>query len=129
MRTGFTRNERKNMQDLQAIFNRLQEAKKKQKDIKSSYKEALKNSSSYEDVVDELKTLRAKKKEIEEAVRRDFSSEFTKLEDLKIDIESDTELITDIAITQLMKGESIAIKDEDGKDYEPVFKVNFKKIA
>ncbi|MFZ2189741.1 MAG: hypothetical protein WAV48_03085 [Candidatus Magasanikiibacteriota bacterium] len=117
------------MQDLQAIFNRLQEAKKKQKDIKSSYKEALKNSSSYEDVVDELKTLRAKKKEIEEAVRRDFSSEFTKLEDLKIDIESDTELITDIAITQLMKGESIAIKDEDGKDYEPVFKVNFKKIA
>ncbi|HBU06532.1 MAG TPA: hypothetical protein DEB09_00435 [Candidatus Magasanikbacteria bacterium] len=117
------------MQDLQAIFNRLQEAKKKQKDIKASYKEALKNSSSYTDLVDELKTLRAKKKEIEEAVRRDFGSEFTKLEDLKIDIESDTELITDIAITQLMKGESIAIKDEDGKDYEPVFKVNFKKVA
>lgn len=117
------------MQDLQTIFNRLQEAKKKQKEIKASYKDALKNSSSYEDIVDQMKTLRAKKKEIEEAVRRDFSHEFTKLEDLKIDIESDVEMITDMAITQLMKGESIAIKDDDGKEYEPVFKVNFKKIA
>lgn len=117
------------MQDLQSIFNRLQEAKKKQKEIKSAYKEALQGSSSYQDVVEQMKTLHAKKKDIEESTRQDFHHEFTKLEDLKIDIESDTEMLTDIAITQMMKGESIAIKDQDGKDYEPVFKVNFKKIA
>ena len=73
--------------------------------------------------------MRERKKQIETTIKENFSSEMTKLEDLKIDIASDMELISDIAITKLMKGESIEIKDEYENDYEPLINVKFKKVG
>ena len=117
------------MQDIQTVWQRIQEAKKKQKELKSIYKDALATSMEYEDINTKLKTLKEKKKQVENTTKEQFASELTKLDDLKIDIASDTELISDIAMTQLMKGESIAIKDEYDNEYEPIFKVNFKKVG
>jgi hypothetical protein len=116
------------MQDIQEIFNRIQEAKKKQKDIKKAYKDALATSLQYQEIGEKLKTLRVQKKEIEISTRNSFSSEFTKLEDLQIDIESDQELLNDVAVSKLMKGESLAIKDVNDQEYEPIFSVKFKKV-
>lgn len=116
------------MQDIQEIFNRIQEIKKKQKDIRSSYKEALASSQEYVELTDKLKIMREKKKQIENMIKSDFSSEFTKLDDLKIDLESDMEMLSDIVITKTMKGESVEIKDEYDNNYEPIFTVRFKKI-
>lgn len=115
------------MQDIQEIFNRVQEIKKKQKDIRSSYKEALASSQEYVELVDKLRTMREKKKQLENTIKSDFSSEFTKLDDLKIDLESDMEMLSDIAMTKVMKGEAIEIKDEYENSYEPIFTVRFKK--
>lgn len=115
------------MQDIQEIFNRIQEIKKKQKDIRSSYKEALASSQEYVELVDKLRTMREKKKQLENTIKSDFSSEFTKLDDLKVDLESDMEMLSDIAMTKVMKGETIEIKDEYENNYEPVFTVRFKK--
>lgn len=117
------------MQDLQSVWQRIQEAKKKQKDLKSVYKDALATSLEYQEITDKLKTLKEKKKQVENSTKEQFASELTKLDDLKIDIAGDMELISDIAMTQLMKGESIAIKDEYDNEYEPIFKVNFKKVG
>lgn len=117
------------MQDLQSIFNRIQEAKKKQKDIKRAYRDALESSTEYNDINEELKTLKARKKEIENVTREQFSSEFIKLDDLKIDIDSDQEILSDIALNKVIKGESIEIKDEHDNEYEPIFKVSFKKMS
>jgi len=116
------------MQDLQQIFNRIQENKKKQKDIKKAYKDALASSLQYQELGEKLKTLRAQKKEIEISTKNNFGAEFTKLDDLQIDVLSDQELLNDVAMTKLMKGESIAIKDVNDQEYEPVFSVKFKKI-
>ena len=116
------------MANIQEIFNRIQVAKKKQKDIKLAYKDALASSLAYQEVSDKLKSLRDKKKQIEQSIRENFSSEFTKLEDLKIDIESDQEMLSDLALNTIMKGESIQIKDEYDNEYEPVFNVKFKKM-
>ena len=58
-----------------------------------------------------------------------FAQELTKKEDLKIDIASDIELLTDVALSSMMKGESVGISDKYENEYEPVFKVMFKKIT
>ncbi|MEI6288269.1 MAG: hypothetical protein WCP18_01620 [bacterium] len=112
---------------LQEVFNRIQESKKEQKQIKSSYRDALLSSAQYQKISEELKELRDKKKEVEETIRVDFRSEYAKLEDLKIDLETDYEMLSDIALTQLMKGETISITDINDVKYEPAFSVRFKK--
>ena len=117
------------MQNIQEVFIRIQENKKKLKDLKSTYKEALESAAGYKDVVDQLKTLREKKKQIETMVKQDFSGEFTQMEDLQIDIQSDMEMMSDIALSQVMKGETVSVKDEYENDYEPIFAVKFKKVA
>ncbi|MBP9760903.1 MAG: hypothetical protein KBD15_01520 [Candidatus Magasanikbacteria bacterium] len=116
------------MQDIQSVFTRLEESKKKLKDIRSAYKEALENVQSFVELTEELKTLREKKKQIETTVKQDFSGEFTKMEDLKIDIASDQELLNDIASTQLMQGQSVAVTDKYQNNYEPILKISFKKV-
>lgn len=117
------------MQDIQEIFDRIQVAKKQQKDIRKMYKDALDGVVEYQEIQEKMKSLREKKKRIETTIKEQFASEITKLEDLKIDIESDTEILTDVAMSKIMKGETVEIKDKDSNEYEPVFKVNFKKVS
>lgn len=115
------------MQDIQAIFTRVQENKKKMKDLRTAYKDALSGTQQYVDLTDEIKTLREKKKQVENTIKEQFAAEFTQLEDLKIDIQSDMELMSDIAMTQIMNGQQVSLTDEYDNEYEPIFKVNFKK--
>ncbi len=115
------------MIDIQEIFNRIQETKKKQKDIRSSYKEALSASEEYKEIKDKLETLKARKKQIETAIKENFSSELTKLDDLKIDLESDAVMLSDMALSKLMKGETVQVTDQYNNNYEPLFTVRFKK--
>lgn len=117
------------MQDIQQIFNRIQEAKKKQKDIRKMYKDALDGVMEFQEIQEKMKSLREKKKRIETTIKEQFSSEITKLEDLKIDLESDAQLLADIALAKVSKGELIEIKDQDENEYEPIFNVKFKKIS
>jgi hypothetical protein len=117
------------MDKLQDVFNRIQENKKEQKKIKSSYRDALASSVQYKKITDEIKELRQKKKEVEDSIKADFHNEFTKLDDIKIDLESDYELLSDIALTQLMKGETVKVTDEFEVNYDPIFSVKFKKSA
>ena len=115
------------MQDIQEVFNRIQQIKKQQKDLRNSYKDALNNSGEYAEIGEKLRTLRERKKQIELSIKSDMGSDYTKLEDLKIDLESDMEMLSDMALTKMMKGETIEIKDEYDNKYEPVFTVRFKK--
>lgn len=115
------------MQDIQEIFNRMQEIKKQQKDIRSAYKEALDGSLEYKEIGEKMKTLRERRKQIENTIKGDFSSEYSKLEDFKIDLESDRTMLSDIALTKLMKGETVQVVDEYNNSYEPLFTVKFKK--
>ncbi len=115
------------MIDIQEIFNRIQETKKKQKDIRSAYKEALAASEEYKEIKDKVETLKARKKQIETSIKENFSSELTKLDDLKIDLESDAVMLSDMALSKLMKGETVQVTDQYNNNYEPLFTVRFKK--
>lgn len=117
------------MSRIQEVFNRLQKTKEEQKKVKKMYREALNNSKSYQNATEELKGLREKKKKIEENIKDEFASEFDKLENLKTDIENDALILSDLAVSELARGKAIELKDEKGQDYEPIFKVSFKKIG
>lgn len=115
------------MENIQEVFNRMQENKKKQKDIRQAYKHSLESSAEYMEIVDKLKTLRERKKQIEAATKESFSGELTKLDDLKIDLESDSVVLSDLVLSDLVKGKTVEVVDQYDNKYEPIFKVNFKK--
>ena len=116
------------MNKVQELFNRIQQSKKEQKDLKTMYADALNNHPEHQKLKDELKVMRDRKKKIEDSMKDDFSSEFSKLDTLKIDIENDKMLMTDAAMTQLMSGKTVEVIDERENRYEPVFGVKFKKV-
>lgn len=115
------------MQNIQEVFNRIREMKKEQKDLRDMYKDALVQADEYEEVVEEIKTLREKKKAIETRIQAQLGRAYEKFEDLKVQVETEKEMMNDIAISTLMKGETVVVKDEFDNEYEPVWKVNFKK--
>ena len=114
---------------IQTIFNRIQEIKKEQKKIRAGYHEALSGSSEYQEITEKLKTFRERRKQIENGIKQNFHSEWTKLEDYAIDLESEATLLSDAALTKLMKGETVQVSDEYNNNYEPTFSVKFKKTG
>ncbi|MDO8669370.1 MAG: hypothetical protein Q7K65_03700 [Candidatus Buchananbacteria bacterium] len=117
------------MADLEEVFNRIREAKKEQREIKLVYKDALATSKEYQDVTGELNVLKEKKKKIEQDIKSQFKSELDQLDGLKLAIKTDNELLGDMALSQLMKGETVKITDEYDNNYEPVFSVRFRKAS
>lgn len=116
------------MQDIQEVFNQIQQIKEKQKEIKAEYKDALTNADEYEELLEKLKTMKEKKKQIETITQNKMGSRYTKFEDNKIKIKELQEMLTDIAMTTLMNGKTVAVKDKNETDYEPVYKVSFRKV-
>lgn len=116
------------MQNIQEIFIKMREMKKEQKDLKDMYKDALAQADEYEEIVEQIKQLREKKKQIETRIQGQMGRAWDKLEDIKLEMDTNKEMMSDIAMSTLMKGETVAVKDEYENPYEPVFKVNFKKV-
>ena len=115
------------MSKIEEVFNRMQEAKKEQRNIRAIYKDALLSSPEYNKIVDQLDDLKIKKKQIEQQTKQDLSADIEKLEELKLDLETDKELISDMALNQYVKGKTVEIVDEYDNKYEPIFSVKFKK--
>jgi hypothetical protein len=115
------------MRDIQEIFNEIQGFKKEQKEIRGEYKDALSNANEYEETVAEAKKIREKKKQIEAATQSRLGARYVRFEEIKVKIEELQQMLTDIAMTNLMDGKTIALKDQYNNEYEPVYKINFKK--
>ena len=116
------------MSKLQEVFNRIKESKEEQTKIRRSYKDSLDNSQEYKTILEKLKVLKENKKQIEERISSDFKTELSRLDTIKLDIAHDIEMMSDLALNQLVEGKVIEIKDKNDNNYEPLFKVTFKKI-
>lgn len=116
------------MNDLQTVFERIKETKRKQKEIRRVYKDTLEQSKEYQDLIDKLDTMKARKKAIEDEVKAELESDIQKLNAYKMHIQNDNELMSDLAINQLMSGETVELVDENDQKYEPIFTVRFKKV-
>ncbi|MDP2631269.1 MAG: hypothetical protein Q8P30_00695 [Candidatus Uhrbacteria bacterium] len=114
------------MSQLEEVYTRLDENKKKRRDINKMYKDELSHSVRHKDLLEEIKVLRDEKKSIENEIK-EGSPEFRELEDIKIDIQTDQELLSDIALNMYTNKEIVEIIDEYDNKWYPVFKVAFKK--
>ncbi len=117
------------MPDIQDVFKRINEQKKERKKVADIYKQALANSKAYQDSREVYEQARTKKIQVETAIRAECRSEIEQMEKIQQNMESDKILLSDMALTSLMKGQPIELKDEYDTAYEPIFKVNFKKIG
>lgn len=115
------------MKPIQEIFDRLQEKKRTQSQIRKQYKDALLASSEYQKMLDEGEKLRAKKKAYEQSIKEQSDAQFKRLDDLSLTIKQDTQMLSDVALTSIMKGEGVQVRDSY-TEYEPVFAVRFRKI-
>ena len=114
------------MQNVQEIFNRIQDAKREQKEIRAALRDALNNSEEYGKMVEQYKKFREQKKRFEDEMKGSDVN-FARLEIIQKGIVTDLEMISDIAFNQLVQGETVGITDEKNNQYEPVFTVRFKK--
>ncbi len=117
------------MKNIQEVFDRIQETRHEQWTIKAMQKDALDSSKEYQEIVDKLKKLKIQKKEIEDQVNADLGKEWEKLDLLKLHLREDKEMLADIAISTLMKGETVKVTDKNKADYDPVFSVTFRKAS
>lgn len=115
------------MSNVQEVFNRIKDTKRKAKEIKRMYKDSLEASFEYREVLEKLEALKARKKQLETQIKEESAGEFAKLDAYKMHIKNDNELLSDIALNTLMAGETVQVKDENDEEYEPVFTVRFKK--
>lgn len=115
------------MKNIQEVFDRMSEIKNEQKSAKNAYKDALDNSDSYRKLNEDLKMLREKKKQTETIIKQELGEQYKKIEDLDLELKGQKEMLSDVAITTLMKGETVEVKDQYGNAYEPVWSVSFKK--
>lgn len=116
------------MQNIQDVWERMEKTKREQKNIRLLYRDALEASREYREVTEQLKTLGQKKKQIEAETKAELGSQYERLSKLKKEAELDREMLTDIAISTLMKGEPVKITDPEDNEYEPVFSVRFRKV-
>jgi chromosome segregation ATPase len=115
------------MLDIQQVFSEIREAKKEMKGLREQYKDALSQTEKYQELQDELKEKRDKKKEIETKVQQQMGKAYDRLDELKSEVVAKEELLNDIAITTLMDGKAVEVVDEFQNRYEPLYVVKFKK--
>lgn len=114
------------MKNIKEIFERIQEQKREQREINKSVREALENSSEYSTVKENIERLRLKKLRMEDSARGDLDQ---KMDLLKLNIKEGMQVMSDVALTTIMKGESVKLTDSDNNEYEPIFSVRFKKTS
>lgn len=115
------------MPNVQEVFNRIKDTKRKAKEIKRMYKDSLEASFEYREVLEKLEAIKARKKQLELQIQEESAGEFAKLDAYKMHIKTDNELLSDLALNSLVAGEAVEVKDENEEAYEPVFTVRFKK--
>lgn len=115
------------MPNLQEIFDEIQTLKNERKEIQVEYKDALKNANEFEETDEKLKELKEKKKQIEAITQGRMGLRYQRFEEVKEKIKELDERLTDAAMTELMNGKTIEIKDQHENEYEPIYKISFKK--
>ncbi len=115
------------MQDIQSLFSRSKEISEEQRTIRKEYKDLLSHDTEYTRLTKEMKAMREQKKLVETHAQEQMGTRYQRFEELRDELIDLKQMISDIAMTTLMKGESIEVSDEYDTLYEPQFAVSFKK--
>lgn len=117
-----------NPEQLQLFFDRTLKSKQEIKEITAMIKDRLEQSEPFKMAYNELEKAKAKLNTIKTQIMEEFGVELDKMDTLKVDINNDKQLMTDTALSKLIKGEELKVADKYGNEYEPVFNITFKKL-
>ena len=115
------------MKNPQEIFNKISELKQEQKILRSSFRDAMTHSRELQELTEKAKEVRAAKKTQEDTIKKDFGPEINKLEEIKNELGELNVQLSDIALSNIMKGELVEIVGQHEEQYEPVLSVKFKR--
>lgn len=115
------------MSRLQETYNELQELKRERRELNKMFKDELVSNAEYQRVTDQLKVLREKKKSIENNVKSHALKDARKLDDLRLEIQSVNELLSDLSLNMYVSKQNVEIVDKSDQRYVPYFSVKFKK--
>lgn len=113
------------MQQAQTIFSKLQKNKKKLAELKKQLNDEYKQNTEYLDVDLRVKTEQKKRAAIRKTIDEQFPDMVNEINDLKIDIASDKEMLNDIILSNYLKGESVELFNEYAQAQLPIFEVKF----
>lgn len=113
---------------LQLIYDEIAEKKAEQRKALDDYKDALKNNKPYQTLLSDVKELTSKKKVLELTTAQEVGLSEDRLDEMKRELKSKNEMLSDVAIRDLMDGKKVEVEDEDGNKYIPVWSVKFKKV-
>lgn len=114
------------MQSHEEIYNRLKVKKAERRDLKESVRNELEQNKRYQEILDQMAELRTEKKAIENDVMNQ-AIDRGKLDELAVDIKTDTELLSDVVLNKILANEACEIVDEMNVTWVPLFSVKFKK--
>lgn len=115
------------MPQLEEVYARLNENKARAREIRNIMKDELSHSERHKELKEEIKTQREELKSIENEVRGGMQKEFEELEELKSEIQADTELLADITLNMYINNQNVEIVDGNDVKWAPQFKVQFKR--
>ncbi len=115
------------MPSLEEVHGRLRAKAREKSELQKAFKDELANNPRYQQIVEQLKTLKEEKKSIENQTWASSSADAQKLDLLTLDIQSDKEMLSELALNLYVKGQTVEIVDELHVRWVPKFSVAFKK--
>ena len=115
------------MPSLEEVHGRLRVKAREKSELQKAFKDELANNPRYQQISEQLKVLKEEKKSIENQGWAASSADAQKLDLLALDIKSDREMLSELALNMYVKGETVQIVDEYNARWVPKFAVSFKK--
>jgi len=115
------------MPSLEEMHHRIKAKKRERSEISRMFKDELAQNERYQEIVEEMKKLREEKKSIENQSYAMAVKDAEKMDLLRLDIKSDQEMLSDIAINLYTEGKTVEIIDENNIRWVPAFNVRFTK--
>lgn len=115
------------MSRLQETYNDLLEAKRERRELNKAMQDELAHHAEYIRMNEEMKLLREKKKTVENDVKSRALKDAQRADDLKVEISSLQELLSDLSLNMYLAKENVEVTDAADQRFVPHFSVRFKK--
>jgi hypothetical protein len=115
------------MPDLKEVFERMKAKRKEHSEINKSFKDSLVHHAKHQEITAQLQRLRDEKKMIENEAWAESSKDAERRELLALDIKSDKQMLSDLALNLYVKGKPVEVVDENQTRWVPEFSVSFRK--
>lgn len=92
-------------------------------------KDQLNNDADYHAIQENIKELNEKKKKIISRINADNEKELERIDVLKAEVQKQKQIISDLTLSKIVRGENTRIINKKGMVMVPVVSVKFKKTG